>query len=97
MVFHNDPNEKDETDDEEEYEDAADGYSKDNEMLILEKSGGEERYRMASVKKKNGSPLRHFDNRKFFFEKSFSRFRLKNKNFKNPENIEKFGVLYLRL
>ncbi|CTQ86387.1 DH domain-containing protein [Caenorhabditis elegans] len=31
-------------------------------MLILEKSGGEERYRMASVKKKNGSPLRHFDN-----------------------------------
>ncbi|CTQ86344.1 DH domain-containing protein [Caenorhabditis elegans] len=62
LVFHNDPNEKDETDDEEEYEDAADGYSKDNEMLILEKSGGEERYRMASVKKKNGSPLRHFDN-----------------------------------
>ncbi|EGT32408.1 hypothetical protein CAEBREN_20766 [Caenorhabditis brenneri] len=61
LVFQSDPDDKEETDD----EDDVDGYSKDNEMLILDKSGVDDKYRSAGgggANNKKSSPLRHYDN-----------------------------------
>ncbi|CAL2027515.1 unnamed protein product [Caenorhabditis brenneri] len=61
LVFQSDPDDKEETDD----EDDVDGYSKDNDMLILDKSGVDDRYRSAGgggANNKKSSPLRHYDN-----------------------------------
>ncbi|EFO83738.1 hypothetical protein CRE_14241 [Caenorhabditis remanei] len=53
--------ELDEQEDSEDEDNDVDGYSKDNEMLILDKGGADERYRYAGASKANQS-LRHYDN-----------------------------------